>query len=123
MCPKKPKDFDCSSENTRHIIAESNSLQSSAINGTFNSDFLKIIVDHLRDDSVGLYCKEDKLILRFGFMMFEKYGVTQAELIRQNMRQMSRLTLELRSRSIQKCTLTDFLKPEKFDLIIECTNY
>ncbi|CAG9773503.1 unnamed protein product [Ceutorhynchus assimilis] len=118
-CTAKPQKDD---QNTgRHVIAESHALLNDAFGRDFSTDFVANILSKLRDDDIGIYCKEDQLIQRYGAMMFEKYGTTQCELIRQGMRQLARLTLKLREIDKSKRQLTDFLVPEMFDLIIQGT--
>lgn len=117
----------CTAKNTnntgenRHIIAESDALLNDAFGAEFSRDFVYNIISKLRDDDVGICCKEDTLIQRFGAMLFEKYGTTQCELIRQSMRQLARITLKLREIGKTKKTLSDFLVPDMFDLIIQAT--
>lgn len=54
-------------------------------------------------------------------MQFEKDGLTQCELIRQSMRQLSRITMKLRKMESSKKDLSDYLIPQKFDFIIKAT--
>lgn len=104
-----------------HIVAESNALLNNAFGSDFSRDFVVNISSKLREDEIGIYCKEDLLIQRFGAMLFEKYGTTQCELIRQSMRQLARLILKLREIGNTKKNLSDFLVPEVFDLIVQAT--
>ncbi|XP_060522328.1 uncharacterized protein LOC132699555 [Cylas formicarius] len=108
-------------DNGRHIIAESHALLNDAFGREFSTDYVTNIVCKLRNDDIGTYCNEDVLIQRFGSMLFEKYGTTQCELIRQSMRQLARLTLKLGEIDNSKRQLTDFLVPQMFDLIIQAT--
>lgn len=107
--------------NNKSVIAESNAILSSTFGAKFSSDFVTNISLRLRDDDIGNFCKEDNLIMHFGAMQFEKYGTTQCELIRQSMRQLGRFTMELRSIDKSTRQLSDYLKPEKFDLIVQAT--
>lgn len=79
------------------------------------------IVDKLRLDEIGTQIRNDNLILRFGAFLYEKYGDTQLELIRQNMRQLSRLVLELNKLNPSINGISDSLSSDKFDLVIEAT--
>ncbi|CAG9760301.1 unnamed protein product [Ceutorhynchus assimilis] len=66
----------------------------------------------------GIY---DDLISRFGAFLYEKYSSTQAELIRQSMRQLGRLTIELAKKNTDVHRLVDALTPEKFDAVVLAT--
>lgn len=66
-------------------------------------------------------CREDNLIQRFGAMQFEKYGMTQNELIKQYMRQVGRLLIELQSKDPEIKDLSSCLNPPHFDLIVQAT--
>ncbi|KAJ8929546.1 hypothetical protein NQ314_017745, partial [Rhamnusium bicolor] len=114
------KNENVSSSN--NVIAESNAILNEVLGAEFSNAYIKEIVTKLRDDEIGEYCKSDKLILKFGSMQFEKYATTQGELIRQTMRQLSRLILKIQEVSKNKSlTLTDLLIPEKFDMLIDGT--
>ncbi|KAG5865996.1 hypothetical protein JTB14_006250 [Gonioctena quinquepunctata] len=75
----------------------------------------------MRDDEITRECREDKLIQKFGFMMFEKYNVTQAELIRQSMRQLGRLIQEVKKKYRHIDNLSHCLKPSNFECLIIAT--
>ncbi|KAJ8964936.1 hypothetical protein NQ314_004515 [Rhamnusium bicolor] len=92
----------------RHVIAESNAILSCIFGNEFSEDFRVHILNRLRDDDIGSYCREDILIKKFGAMLFEKHGLTQCEMIRQNMRQLARLTLELRQTTLEDVSLNHF---------------
>ncbi|KAK4877477.1 hypothetical protein RN001_009983 [Aquatica leii] len=108
-------------DQSRQIIAESNAILNNTFGTELSTDFITNIFSKLRDDDVGNYCREDNLILRFGAMLFEKHGTTQCELTRQSMRQLSRFTLTLRKMENSKLCLSDYLVPQKFDVIIQAT--
>ncbi|KAF5281925.1 hypothetical protein FQR65_LT14451 [Abscondita terminalis] len=120
-CSKKTQDDEMTLDNTgRHVIAESNAIVSNLFGSEMSTDYKINILNSLRDDDIGLYCKEDHLIVKFGAMQFEKYGLTQIDLIKQWMRQLSRLVLNLKEKFVQNLHLIDFLKPEQFDIVV-CT--
>ncbi|KAK4886293.1 hypothetical protein RN001_002564 [Aquatica leii] len=79
----------------RKPIGESNAMLSGMFGFNFTSEFTSNILTRMRDDEITKVCKEDQLILKFGFMMFEKYSTTQCELIRQSMRQIGRFFKEV----------------------------
>ncbi|KAJ8931638.1 hypothetical protein NQ314_015432 [Rhamnusium bicolor] len=70
-------------------------------------------------DAVSSVCKEDNLILNFGVFFFEKYHTTQSEFIRQSMRQLAKLVMELKNADTRIKNLSDALAPDKFDSIIK----
>ncbi|KAI4470857.1 hypothetical protein MML48_1g16811 [Holotrichia oblita] len=118
-CTKAYNAKDAIPDNARHVIAESNAILCSVFGSEFTSDFTVNIVSKLRDDDVGKKCKEDNLILHFGAMQYEKYSNTQAELIRQSMRQLARLLITLQENRVAKLTLRDFFIPEQFDTVVQ----
>lgn len=105
----------------RHIIAESNAILNEAFGREFSEEFITTIVSSFRDDEIGKVCSEDKLILKFGAYQFEKYASTQCFLIRQSMRQLARLLLQLRDIVGNEDPLINFIKPKHFDLIVRAT--
>ncbi|CAG9814681.1 unnamed protein product [Phaedon cochleariae] len=62
--------------------------------------------------------REDDLNIKLGTMMFEKYHSSQAELIRQTMRQMGKLLLELRHRKRHIKTLEEAVQLANFDIVV-----
>ncbi|CAH1109549.1 unnamed protein product [Psylliodes chrysocephalus] len=117
----KDKVVDTEKTNAKHVMSESNALVSDIFGIGFTKEFHKSIISNFRSDELGDFCRNDILILKFGAMQFEKYGNTQSEFIRQTMRQLARLTLALNKLEKKSKTLSDFLIPEKFDLIIQAT--
>lgn len=106
---------------SRKPIGESNAMLA-GINKLVDSlEYSVHIISKMRDDEITKECREDKLILKFGSMMFEKYNVTQAELIRQSMRQLGRLISQIKKNHQNIDNLTQCLKPSNFEYIIEAT--
>ncbi|KAK4872985.1 hypothetical protein RN001_015014 [Aquatica leii] len=81
-------------------------------------DFNQYIISAFKTDDISLICKQDILIIKFGEMQFDKYHTTQAELIRQCMRQLARLVKELREVDKPKLWLSEWLNPAGFDIIV-----
>ncbi|KAK4884738.1 hypothetical protein RN001_001009 [Aquatica leii] len=81
-------------------------------------DFNQYILSAFKTDDISLICKQDILIIKFGEMQFDKYHTTQAELIRQCMRQLARLVKELREVDKPKLWLSEWLNPAGFDIIV-----
>lgn len=88
-CSKKSDkqlDFHCN----KNVVAESEALLIQVYGGQLSEMFIKNVVSKLRSDEIGKCCRNDQLILKFGAMLYEKYDITQAELIRQSMRQIGK---------------------------------
>ncbi|KAK4884529.1 hypothetical protein RN001_000800 [Aquatica leii] len=81
-------------------------------------DFNQYIISAFKTDDISLICKQDILIIKFGEIQFDKYHTTQAELIRQCMRQLARLVKELREVDKPKLWLSEWLNPAGFDIIV-----
>ncbi|XP_057666792.1 uncharacterized protein LOC130900289 [Diorhabda carinulata] len=101
-------------------IAESTALLNGIIGTNLTPEFLEI-VHKFRNDAISNRCKEDETIMRYGAFLFEKYSSTQSELIRQSMRQLGRLSLELKKQGELFQNLNEMLIPEKFDVIVNAT--
>lgn len=101
-------------------IAESGALLNGILAKNWETGFLDII-NHFRNDEISSRCKQDDTIMRYGAFLFEKYSCTQSELIRQSMRQLGRLTLEMMRQGECFQNLCEVLIPEKFDLIVIAT--
>ncbi|KAF2892074.1 hypothetical protein ILUMI_14099, partial [Ignelater luminosus] len=97
------------------ILNESAALLFQIIGKPVATDFREKIVDSMRTDLIAQTCREDSLILALGAFVFEKYGLSQTELIRQSMRQLARLKCEFQKESGTRLDLRDFLVPNKFD--------
>lgn len=111
-------------DRTKNYVAESNAILNGMHGKPFTDEFISNIVSKLRDDEIGKTCTDDDLILQYGSMQFEKYGTTQCELTRQNMRQMGRLLIKLREIDKEgdgSKDLSIYINPGKFDLIIQAT--
>lgn len=86
--------------------------------GNFGDDFNKHILNKFKSDHLSQLCREDKLIIAFGTMQFEKYCAIQSELVRQSMRQLARLVFEMQTKDSTCKSLSDCLQVEKFDSFI-----
>lgn len=105
----------------RQPAAESTSLLNGIYGHNLTEDFRCNILSKLRNDQISETCRRDNLILRYGAFLYEKHSSTQAELIRQSMRQLARLTIELTKKNTEINTLIDALTPEKFDAVVLAT--
>lgn len=103
----------------RQIISESTALLVHTFsNIVVSEEFSNNIIIPLKNDIISMTCKQDNLIMKFGAMQFEKYHTTQNELIRQSMRQLGRLLIELRKINTKIAFLSDWLIPKYFDHIV-----
>lgn len=102
------------------IQGESNVIINSIILSEVQQDFRVNIIDSFSNDDVSFVCKFDSLIVKFGSVMYEKYGNTQKEMIRQSMRQLGRLLIEIRNQNNEESTrcLKYFILPKYFDVIV-----
>ncbi|KAF5304401.1 hypothetical protein FQR65_LT18870 [Abscondita terminalis] len=117
-CNQKAQKITCD----KNVIAESNAILNDVFGVNLSSSYIRRVVSKIREDEIGKCCVRDNLILRYGAMQFEKYFDTQAELIRQTMRQLGRLVLKLKELTNNKMLgLSDFLKPDRFDVIVQAT--
>lgn len=102
----------------RNPMSESVALLAHTFGENLSVDFTSNILTKLKKDKITLVCQQDLLILKFGAMQYEKYHNTQCEVIRQSMRQLSRLVLELRHLDSNKKWLSEWLLPEHFDIVV-----
>lgn len=103
----------------RQVIAESTALLVHTFSDIVGStDFAKNIIVPLKNDIISMVCRQDNLIMKFAAMQFEKYHTSQNDLIRQSMRQLGRLLIELRKIDTNKIWLSDWLKPKYFDNVV-----
>ncbi|CAG9835041.1 unnamed protein product [Diabrotica balteata] len=120
-CPSKSKnDEDSERASGKGPIVESAALLNGILGHNFTPRFLDI-VNHFRNDAISSRCKEDNTIMLYGAFLYEKYSCTQSELIRQSMRQLGRLTLEMKRKGESFQNLSEVLVPQKFDLIVNAT--
>lgn len=77
-------------------IQESNGLLIGIFRHSLTEDFIINIINKLRDGDIGNVCRFDSTIVQYGAFLYEKFGTTQCELIRQSMRLLGRLLIQLR---------------------------
>nr|CAH7745321.1 unnamed protein product [Callosobruchus chinensis] len=101
------------------VTAESNAMVNSILFSEHNQ-FVENILNNFKNDHVSNVCKNDGLIRMLGMIIFEKHGNSQHEYIRQTMRQMGRLLLEIReiSETYRDRNLSFFIHPNYFDTVI-----
>lgn len=105
-----------------HKHMDENNAMLAGMLGTFvSSDFTENILLKMRSDEITKICREDELIVKLGYMMYERYDITQRELIRQSMRQIGRLLLEIRKNNHHIKSLSECLQPRYFDSVIIAT--
>ncbi|KAJ8929724.1 hypothetical protein NQ314_017560 [Rhamnusium bicolor] len=114
-CPEKK------TSGNRNPISECNSLLNGIYGSNIRDDFLTNITNKMKNDEVTQICKSDELILKFGNMIYEKYNISQSELISQSMRQLGRLLQEINKESTPKLSLAQCIVPNKIDIVINAT--
>lgn len=102
----------------KSIRMESNAILNSILCKHTDAEFKRKIIDGFKNDEISEICKSDEVILIFGKLLYEKYGNSQKELIRQNMRQLGRLLNELHSNG-HKQPLKHFIAAENFDKVVQ----
>ncbi|CAH1115846.1 unnamed protein product [Psylliodes chrysocephalus] len=102
-------------------IAESSALLNGILGRNFTLSFTENVLNNFKTDQISNLVKSDDTILRFGAFLFEKYNTTQAQFIRQSMRQLGRLGLELKTQGEIFENFSEMLLPEKFDAIVNAT--
>ncbi|KAG5862967.1 hypothetical protein JTB14_037441 [Gonioctena quinquepunctata] len=117
----KDKHILKSLKTSRQPAAESTSLLNGIHGHNLTEDFRSDISNKLRNDDISEICRKDDLILRYGAFLYEKYGSTQTEPMRQSMRQLGRLTIEITKANTDVDKLIDALTPEKFDVAFSAT--
>ncbi|KAK4879868.1 hypothetical protein RN001_008014 [Aquatica leii] len=115
-CPNKKNISDNTSR--RDVRGESYALLSSWSETNTSVEFQKDILSTLKHDDVGIVCREDQLIIKLGALLFEKFSVQQHDFIRQTMRQLARLIIQVRSTS-SLTNLEQILLPKNFDIIVK----
>lgn len=94
-------------------------LNSTVVSSSDNNSILSQVFSTMRSDEVSLIAKNDWLIKEVGLFLVEKHGEKQQHLISQKMRELARLLTELRAADFSpNAQLSDFIKPEKFDVVV-----
>lgn len=101
-----------------NILTDSKNLLFGSLSENIPQSFYSSILINMRNDDVTDICMNDKTILKLGVSLYDKYGSTQKELIRQNMRRIARLLIKLNEIESLKKPLADWLRPSNFDLLI-----
>nr|CAI5856621.1 unnamed protein product [Callosobruchus analis] len=117
----RDKNVLTSEKSLRLPAAESTTLLNEIYGHSLTEDFRSNILNKLRNDEISEICRKDYLILRFGAFVYEKYSSTQAELIRQSMRQLGRLTIAMARKNEHVQRLTDALTLKMFDAVVSAT--
>ncbi|KAJ3650275.1 hypothetical protein Zmor_021973 [Zophobas morio] len=121
-CPKKcalNHSTQDKSVSRRDVRGESYALLGQHLN--VSTDFVRHILGNLKNDDIGTLCKEDEVIVKYGCMMYEKYTSQQHEYVRQSMRQLSRLLLEVQKSNSQITKFEQIMLPINFDILIAAT--
>lgn len=90
------------------------------INGPIiDDDFQKYVLDSFHSDEISRSFKSDYLLLMLGKAQLSKLGFRRTSQVRETLRIMGRLKLQLRSLSgIESASVEDFITPSQFDVCI-----
>jgi len=80
--------------------------------------FLSEILSTMQDDHVSRIVRDDWLITRLGYSIYEQHGSSQKKVISQAMRTMARFLLCAREVMDSDVVLEDMIEPEKFDAVV-----
>jgi hypothetical protein len=73
----------------------------------------------MKKDEIASTVKGDTLILQFGADILEKTGVEKAQYVRQRMRQLARLLIQLNSKAASTMCLKDYIDAKWFDHLLD----
>lgn len=84
-----------------------------------DDDFQKYVLDSFHSDKISRSVKSDYLLLLLGKTQLSKLGFRRASQVREKLRIMGRLKLQLRSLSgNESASVEDFITPSQFDVCI-----
>ncbi|XP_060574196.1 uncharacterized protein LOC132731915 [Ruditapes philippinarum] len=85
-----------------------------------NQEFIDHVVKRFHMDNVSLAVKSDKLLLIFGKMQLRKLGLQRACQVREKLRILGRVKIELRSLTgLESADMDSFITPSKFDICMK----
>lgn len=117
VCPFKPDDMPTNKHQS--VQAMSKVMMISALSGDTNS-LLNQVMATMRTDEPALVARNDWLIKKVGMLLVEKHGTKNNQDTSQKMRELSRLLIQLRKTDTnQNAELSDYIRPEKFDVVVE----
>ena len=116
ICKEKPE-----GHSDKNLCLDGKALVLSAMCSIAPDEFNTIVLAPMEMDAVGKICRDDEFILLFGKSLFYKKGRPQAKAIRQKMRQLGRLLINLNSLSEQHQNLENYVSSSNFDLLITAT--
>ena len=96
-------------------------MKPNEINLPSDPKFNEIVMSKMKRDEITDTCRNDSLIVKFGHGLFLKKGSGGCYDVKQKMRQMGRLLMQLRKDSKSTNSFSEFLSCENFDVIIEAT--
>jgi hypothetical protein len=85
-----------------------------------SQEFIDHVIKRFHMDNVSRAVKSDKLILLFGNMQLRKLGLQRAYQVREKMRILGRVKIELRSLTgLESAEMDDFITASKFDICMK----
>ena len=116
-CPFKLKDKGI---NSRYLRGESALLLANPVSPRdVGEQLIGSVLKIMQQDNITETVRTDEVILTLGESLLENVGLEKTTYVSQRMREIARLLRELQRREKSKEPLSSFLKPGKFDLIIE----
>ena len=88
-----------------------------------SSSILSKLLATMKSDEISVIARNDKLIRDVGVMLLEKHGEKQNNLVSQKMRELARLVMQLREAEFRPdAHLSEFIKPDKFDVVVSAVS-
>jgi hypothetical protein len=122
--PIRYENAEQEAKDMKDCISSGKSLLQGAIGVNFigsdiDDDFQKYVLDAFQSDEVSRAVKSDYLLLLLGKAQLSKLGFRRAAQVREKLRIMGRLKLQLRCLSgNESSSIADFITPSQFDVCI-----
>lgn len=111
--PEKMESEDCV-QNAIYLLQ--GALGTQVFQTEESSEFIEHVVKRFRNDDISQVIKSDTLLLLFGRVQLRKLGTQRAGQVREKMRILGRLKIELRSvTGKESASICDFLSADHFD--------
>ena len=110
-------------ENNNNIIAQCDMLlYSNKYSTGASKELIPLVLDKMNKDDLYNCVRNDKLITTYGsFLLGVTAGFKKVNSISQRMRVLARLVLKMRKGKDDNLSLSDIIKPEHFDAIVDAT--
>ena len=110
---------ECDRSGKQCVQQKAKLILAPATTGTNNVSLNRVLCS-MKCDSISDIVKRDQLIKAFGLMLLEKNGLKNSQFVSQKMRELGRLVEGIMTIEENKnVELSNFLRPEKFDIIVK----